>query len=296
MGVFRPFGFTRLSARQIFLPLFFVPFLVAAVILDGATLDVLKEDLAVRRYHPSDQQSLGRVVIEGKVTRAAPVVSPLGKSGIGWVGTLGYLSTHDHNTSFISICTRADLSELSVQAPAGSTLDHMAVELDDAGALAVVDTQADHRWSLTFTDPGRPVVLGHGDTLGADLPVVDIGEPAAQKGAPIPELMKSLCAAELAKNDKTLLYREAVLANDVKVAVLGCSNDAAHLLPCDDGGPFAFTSTPLADVRANARFGGAMMAIFSCLWSLMVLSMCGFLVARYLARTTPTFQESLRAK
>lgn len=272
MATRRPYGFTKSGINQVVIPLLLTPFIIAALFFQWLTFHALLSEKAIARYKPAGFLSSGHVIVSGTVSRATPVTSPLGKSGVGWVGTIGYLKTQKHGTSFVSICTRSDLSELTLN-------DHRPYGMEDS-----------HDWSLTFVQPSQPVVVGNGNTLDDPLPVVDFGDPLITN-APIPASMKQWCAAELSQSTHTVFYREATLLTGTPISVAGCSTDGTHVVRCDDGGPYLFTNHKFADVYDAWHNGVEFIAIFGGSWNLFILSLAGFLAAKRLAHTKPTLRE-----
>lgn len=273
MGERRPYGFKKAGLKELLLPLTLLPFIAVGLGLGWATLYAWRRAHAVEAYREPmmGMQARGRVRVSGAVTRERAVTSPLGKVGVGWVGAVGYIAKDsDGDTRFEPVCVRGDLSELHLK----SSLDH---------------------WTLTFVEPSDPVVLGSRSLLQDLLPIVDIGDPVAPDPPPsIPDVIKRACGAALSGSKGLLLYREAVLAADAPIEVLGCGA-GQRIARCDDGGSYLLTNSTVRDLQASSRRGVDFITLFSGLWNLLIMGIVGLSVSGRLVRSTPNFQERLRS-
>ena len=269
-----PFGFAKPGVKALLLPLLLLPpFVAVALGFGAATLYSWRSVRAVHRYENALLgQARGRVRVAGTVARERMVTSPLGVSGVGWVGAVGTLvKDSDGDVSFKTMCVRSDLSEL-----------HIKSFLQDR--------------SMTFAEPSDPVVLGEHSKLEDVLPIVDIGDPVeASPPVPIPEAMRRACGAALTTGNGHLTYREAVLAAGASIEVLGCAA-GPRIARCDDGGSYLLTTSTVAALKAESAKGTGMIMLFGGFWNVLIMSAAGFMAAGRLVRSTPTFQERLRAR
>lgn len=265
-----PYGFAKAGVKRVLIPLLFAPLIAVGVGFACATLLWWRSMRAVDSYETLSKTS-GRVRVSGTVTREHVVTSPLGRSGIGWVGAVGTLvKDGDGNVSFRPLCVRSDLSEL-----------HIKSFPEDR--------------SMTFTEPSDPVVLGRRAKLEDALPIVDIGDPVASgTSVPLPDAIKVACGASLSSG-RSLVYREAVLFAGAPIAVLGCAS-GSRITRCDDGGSYLLTTSTVPALKAESAKPFRLIMLFGGFWNLVIMSIVGFMAAGRLVRTTPTRDEKLRAK
>ena len=272
MSETRPFGFKKAGVKELLLHLLLVPFIGVGLGFGWATLHAWRHSRAVEAHEvPSmSAEARGRVLVHGQARRHPMISSPLGQRGVGWVGAVGYMEKdgEDH-PQFKPVCVRGDLSEIRIRS-------------------------SDRDWSLTFVTPSDPVVLGSRSKLEDALPIVDIGDPVAQDPpAPIPDVLQRACGASLTRTKEPLSYREAVLAADAPIEVLGC-RDGQRMTRCDDGGLHLLTSSTVRALKASSRTGLGVIMLFGGFWNLVIMGVAGLAISRRIVRSKPTFQERLR--
>lgn len=264
----RPYGFRKPGWRGRLVLLFLVPFVAVGIGGSVALAGMLGPLRAIDRYQTGIVAfSDGPVRVSGRVTRDQLSTSPLGKTGLGWVGAVGVRTTNDDGAPrFEAVCVRSDLSELHVQ---------------DA--------------SLTFARPSEPVVLGGRSRLENALPIVDIDVLEETGTGAVPEAMQRLCGASLTTAKGPLSYREAILPVGATVEVAGCRS-GARIARCPGGGPYLVTTGSIASIRADGAMSASAIALLAGMWNLVVMSLVSLMAAERALRSTPTFQERLRAK
>lgn len=254
--------------RRLLVLLFVAPFLAAGIAGAVVTFVGWRNASAIGRYQAPAFAARGRVRISGAVTRAAPVVSPLGQEGAGWVGEAGYLAKdRKGRISFEAVCVRGDLSDLRI----GDGLS---------------------TWETTLVTPDDPAALGGGDTIESNLPIVDIGEPiAANPPWPVPDSFRRACGT-LAGAKGPLSYRERVLASGTRVEMLGCG-DGQRIARCGEGDPFLLTTSTIGQVTSAALRIYGFVAIFAGLWNLVIVLVTALTISDFLVRSKPTFREKV---
>ena len=187
----------------------------------------------------------------GTAHRETEVVSPLGKSGVGWVGVVGYRTT-GKGSSFVAICGRGELTDLRI--------------------VAELST----KW-LTFLRPGENVSDLPLSSLPGDVPSAMLG--LARGDGSIPPVIAGSCEAAIAANrSQKLVYREAILKAGDDVEVVACERTAGRFEACHDGYDFITTSSRDAYLE-SARRSASHRAILALIWNFLIMGIAAVMIA-----------------
>jgi hypothetical protein len=268
MTIRNPLGFKRVSAAPGVANLILLPFFLVGLALSWNNWRIwrMARELATfgSNVHPE------RKAVAGSVTRAQLVQSPLGDTVVGWAGQIGYLSKNKNRTEFYPICTRADLSQLSL-------------------------TSYDAVWTVDFTLPGLPVNEAASSEALGDLPVVGFADlQSAPINAVVPPLANQLCVGMPAA-PAPLVYREVGLQPEAHAEVLACA-DGERLVRCSDSRGYQFTNGSLRGMRSAKTSSSAYFWIFGSFWNLVLFGILGAVFKSGILRGRANVQERLGAE
>jgi hypothetical protein len=259
--------------KELVIGLCLIPFVLGGLFFAVGMLEEwwLGHDLAKHKRISTLSGGRGPVLYAGDARRASVVTSPSGAKGIAWVATVGYIAHGKKTSWFEPVCTRADVSELSL----GDGLSSLR---------------------LTFAAPNDAVTLAsHSGLKHSESPQVDLGEVGAPSpNAEIPASIRSSCGEILSqKSASALLYREAVLRDGQHLEVIGCTSDGATLVPCKDGLDLV-TVAPLDQRIAAEQRGTAIAVLFGGMWNLIVCAILAAVLSERLVKAKLSVAEAAR--